>query len=199
MNGKSPEDCPRVVLDLGCGNRKKEGAIGLDIARIPQVDMLVDVMQTLPFRDSSVDEVYASHLVEHVDDLLAFMGEVWRICKPGALVHFRFPHGSTAYTTWRDPTHRRGVMLDTFDYFDPGTEAGRYFGYYHPAKFKMVKQRLTFNLNNDSGVPGRGRRILGRIIDSLANHDERAQYRCERFWGPLVGMEEAFIWLRAIK
>jgi len=198
-NGRSPDSCRRVVVDLGCGNRKREGAIGLDIARIPQVDLLVDVMGTLPFRDNSVDEVYASHLVEHVDDLLAFMGEVWRICKPGALVHFRFPHGSTLYMTWKDPTHRRGVLLDTFDYFDPSTDDGRYFGYYHPAKFKMVKQRLTFNLNNDTVLPDRFRRVLGRILDALANRDERSQYYCERFWGPLIGIEEALIWLRAIK
>ena len=196
--------CPQplarpVVVDLGCGSRKKPGAIGVDIARIRQVDLIADVMKTLPFRDASVDEVYASHLVEHVEDLMAFMGEVWRICKPGALVHFRFPHGSTPYVIWKDPTHRRGVFLDTFDYFDPGTFDGRVFGYYHPAKFKIVKQRLNFNMNADTWLPGRGRRIAGRVFDALANRSERAQYVCERFWGPWVGVEEAQIWMRTIK
>jgi SAM-dependent methyltransferase len=189
----------RVVVDLGCGSRKKAGAIGLDIARIPEVDMLVDVMRTLPFRDSSIDEIHASHLVEHVDDLLAFVGEVWRVCKPGALVYFRFPHASSAYVTWKDPTHRRGVLLDTFKYFDPKSFEGTYFGYYHPAKFDIRRQRLTFNMNTDTFVPRRGRRIAGRIIDALANRNERAQYFCERFWAPLVGIEEAHVWMRAIK
>lgn len=189
----------RVVIDLGCGSRKKAGALGLDIARIPGVDIIADVTRPLPFRDNSVDEIYASHLVEHVDDLKAFMGEVWRVCKPDALVHFRFPHASTPFVTWKDPTHKRGVFLDTFDYFDPNTFDGRTFGYYHPAKFRIVHQRLTFNMNSDSFVPGRARRVAGRIIDALANRSERAQYYCERFWGPLVGLEEAYIWMRAIK
>ncbi|MCZ7577680.1 MAG: hypothetical protein M5U18_11795 [Dehalococcoidia bacterium] len=38
----------RVVIDLGCGFRKKPGAIGFDIARIPGVDVICDVMRPLP-------------------------------------------------------------------------------------------------------------------------------------------------------
>lgn len=188
-----------VAIDLGCGFRKHPGAIGLDIARIHGVDILADVLRPLPFRDNSADEVYASHLVEHVDDLTRFMGEVWRVCKPNALVYIRFPHASTMYSIWRDPTHKRGIVLDTFDYFDPGTFDGQVFGYYNKTKFRMVKQRLTFNMNADAVVPQRARRVAGRIIDALANRSERAQYFCERFWGPLIGIEEAHIWLRAIK
>lgn len=194
--GESPR---RVVIDLGCGSRKRPGAIGLDIAHIDQVDVVADVSRPLPLRANCADEVYTSHLIEHLDDLMAFMGEVWRISKPGALVHFRFPHASASYDIWKDPTHRRGILLDTFDYFDPSTLDGRVFGYYHPAKFRIVKQRLYFNMNADTWLPGRGRRVVGRIVDALANRSERAQYFCERFWGPLIGIEEAQIWMRAIK
>lgn len=193
------DDAHRWVLDLGCGSRKKPGALGLDIARIPGVDMVANVMRPLPFRDNAVDEVYASHLVEHVDDLMAFMGEIWRVCKPGALVHLRFPHASTPMVIWRDPTHRRGVLLDTFDYFDPDTFSGKVFGYYHPAKFHIARRELTFNMNSDGYIPNRARRVGGRIVDALANRSQRSQYYCERFWGPWVGIEEAHIWMHAIK
>lgn len=188
-----------VAIDLGCGTRKYPGALGVDLARVEGVDILADVTRRLPFRDSSVDAVYGSHIVEHLDDLMGFMGEVHRVCKPGALVYFRFPHASTPYGIWKDPTHRRGVMLDTFDYFDPSTFDGQNFGYYNPAKFRIVKQRLTFNMNADTFMPGRARRVAGRIFDALANRSERTQYYCERFWGPFAGMEEAHIWLRALK
>jgi hypothetical protein len=43
------------------------------------------------------------------------------------------------------------------------------------------------------------RRVTGRILDALANRDRQHQYACERFWGPVVGMEEAHVWLRAVK
>ncbi len=189
----------RVVIDLGCGFRKKPGAIGFDIARIPGVDVICDVMRPLPLRDNSVDEIQASHIVEHVDDLMAFMGEVWRVCKPGALVYLRFPHGSSKYVTWKDPTHRRGVFLATFEYFDPNTFDGRAWGYYHPAKFEITRQQLNFNMNADTWQPKWARRIAGKIFDTVANYNGRAQYFCERFWGNWVGMEEAHIWMRAIK
>ncbi|MCO5201458.1 MAG: methyltransferase domain-containing protein [Chloroflexi bacterium] len=189
----------RVVIDLGCGFRKKPGAIGFDIARIPGVDVICDVMRPLPLRDDSIDEIQASHIVEHVDDLMAFMGEIWRVCKPGALVYLRFPHGSSKYVTWKDPTHKRGVFLATFEYFDPNTFDGRAWGYYHPAKFEITRQQLNFNMNADTWQPKWARRIAGKVFDTLANYNGRAQYFCERFWGNWVGMEEAHIWMRAIK
>ena len=193
------EATTKVVIDLGCGLRKKPGAIGLDIARLPGVDVIADVMRPLPLRDNSVDEIQASHIVEHVDDLMAFMGEVWRVCKPGALVYLRFPHGSSKFVTWKDPTHKRGVFLATFEYFDPNTWDGAYWGYYHPAKFETVKRYINFNMNADSFQPKRARRIAGRVLDRLANRNERAQYFCERFWGHWIGMEEGHLWLRALK
>jgi len=196
-----------VAIDLGCGFRKQPGAIGLDIARVDGVDVLADVTRPLPIRANSADRVYASHIVEHLDDLTRFMAEIWRICRPNALVYLRFPHGSTPYVAWTDPTHRRALMLATFDYFDPESLHGVLFGYYQSAKFRVVRRRLTFSLNaeapptGDPWVPGpnRARRVAGRILDSLANRSKRSQYICERFWGGLVGMEEGHVWLRAIK
>lgn len=189
----------RVVLDLGCGFRKKPGAIGIDIARMDGVNVIADVFRPLPFRDSSADEIFASHIVEHVEDLMAFMGEVWRVAKPGAVVHLRFPHASTPFVVWKDPTHRRGVFAETFNYFDPMTPDGAFFGYYHPAKFSIEKRILRFNMNADTWLPGRGRRFLGLIIDALANRSRRSQYVCERFWGHWFGLEEAHIWMRTLK
>ena len=189
----------RIVIDLGCGKRKKPGATGVDIARIPGVDIVADVMKPLPIRDNSVDEIVASHIIEHVDDVMDFMGEIWRICKPGATVYFRFPHGSSKYVTWKDPTHKRGVFLATFEYFDPNTFDGKAWGYYHPAKFEIPRRELNFNMNSDIWEAQFIRRNLGRFFDWLANRNERTQYLCERFWGNWVGMEEAHIWLKAIK
>lgn len=192
-----------VCVDLGCGKRKQPGSIGLDIARIPgSVDVMGDVVRT-PFRDSSVSRVFVWHLVEHVDVLPTLIAEVWRICRPGALVYFRFPHASSTHTAWTDPTHRRGLTLETFDYFDGQTLSGEMFGYYHEAPFRVVRRRLTFSANagDPTAIPphDRIRRVAGRTLDALANRNRRQQYLCERFWGPLVGMEEGHVWLRAVK
>jgi hypothetical protein len=43
------------------------------------------------------------------------------------------------------------------------------------------------------------RRVAGLVLDALANRNRRQQYFCERFWGPVVGMEEGHVWLRVVK
>jgi len=44
-----------------------------------------------PFADDSVDELYSSHCIEHVNCPLAFIFECVRICKVGAKVEIRCP------------------------------------------------------------------------------------------------------------
>lgn len=52
-----------------------------DIDR-PDVDHLVDV-QDLPFADASFDLVYASHVLEHVENELLGISEIARVLRPG--------------------------------------------------------------------------------------------------------------------
>ena len=73
-----------VRIDLGCGTNKQNGFIGVDRYPLPGVDAIADMNEPLPFRDDSVDLLVASHSLEHVNNLLATMKEVYRICKHGA-------------------------------------------------------------------------------------------------------------------
>jgi len=42
-------------------------------------------------------------------------------------------------------------------------------------------------------------RILSHLVHIVANRDRDSQFVCERFWGHLVGIEEAALVLRALK
>jgi len=53
-----------MKIDIGCGNHKKEGFIGLDIDKNSQADIIGSALD-LPLKDDSVDQIYCSHLVEH--------------------------------------------------------------------------------------------------------------------------------------
>ena len=93
-----------------------------------------------PFKDNTFDEVYCSHVLEHVDDFIKTMKEIHRISKNGARIIIRGPHFSCG-VSYRDPTHKTLFSYFTFDYFaDPS-------GYY-PRKdknlFKIVKRKLNF-------------------------------------------------------
>jgi ubiquinone/menaquinone biosynthesis C-methylase UbiE len=192
------EPCPPIKVDLGCGRRKVPGSLGVDIVPAPAVNVVADFRQGLPFRDNSVDAAYAYHLLEHMDDFIGFMEEVWRICKDGAHVYIKVPHGASPFVTWKDPTHKRGLFIATFAYFDDTYFDGAAFSYYSKAKFRIEKARLNFSIDNGQSFP-LFRRVANQLVHNFANRSRKTQYLCERFWGPLVGIEEAVLLLRALK
>lgn len=191
----------RFKVDIGCGTRKVRGAIGVDTLPVPGVDVVADINHGLPFRESSVDVVYCYHILEHVDDFLGTMNEIWRVCRPGGLVFVKVPHAASTFVTWKDPTHRRGLSIATFAYFDDTYFDGYAFAYYSKARFRIERAKLKFTLSSrDKSVTlSWQRRVVNKLFDALANRSRRWQYFCERFWGPVVGIEEADLVLRAIK
>jgi SAM-dependent methyltransferase len=191
----------RYRIDLGCGNRKVKGTIGVDTVPVPGVDVVADINHGLPFRDSSIDAVYSYHILEHMDDYLGTMNEIWRVCRHGALVFVKVPHAASSFVTWKDPTHRRGLSIATFAYFDDTYFDGAAFAYYSKARFRIERAKLSFTLSgrDEPVVLSWQRRLMNTLFDAFANRSRRWQYFCERFWGPLVGIEEAELVLRAIK
>jgi ubiquinone/menaquinone biosynthesis C-methylase UbiE len=187
-----------VRLDIGCGRAKVKGTLGVDRVPLPGVDVVADVERGLPFRDGSVDEIYTSHTLEHVQDFLGVMEELWRVCRPNALVHIWVPHATCPYTTWIDPTHRRGLTIATFSYFNP---AKNYLAYYSRARFDIVHARLRLSTvhRRRDGDLRRTRGLLAAVVEAVANHSRDWQYRAERWWGPLIGFDEARVVLRAMK
>jgi SAM-dependent methyltransferase len=105
QNPPIPPD--RNVLDLGCGPSKVPGAWGVDIHPYPGVDQVLD-FNAAPWNLPSdrFDSIFAHHIVEHVASIVAFMSELHRVARPGAVVHIVTPHFSSI-DSWKDPTHVR--------------------------------------------------------------------------------------------
>lgn len=128
-----------IRLNLGCGPKKKqkEGYINIDKKEWVKPDQVVDFeLAKLPFDTNSVDEIYTSHLLEHIENFIPFMEEIYRVCKPNAKVEIHAPHGLTEEGI-ADPTHVRFLCPHTFDYFDKST---RYFLYSFKCNFKVIKK-----------------------------------------------------------
>lgn len=123
------------ILDVGCGANKYEGAIGLDNNPRTAADVIHDLGSIpYPFPDDEFDLIVSRHVVEHVPDVMAFIGELHRIAKPGGRIHLVAPH----YTNpdWaNDPTHRNHINSYTFNTFTPGRQV---FDFYTDVQLKPV-------------------------------------------------------------
>jgi predicted SAM-dependent methyltransferase len=110
-----------IKLDLGCGASKQEGFTGMDIRKLPGVDIVHNIEEfPWPIKRNACTIIIASHLVEHIEPRysIQFMDECWRIMTPGGTLCIATPYpGSRGY--WQDPTHKQGWSEVTFQYFDP--------------------------------------------------------------------------------
>ncbi|WML66570.1 MAG: hypothetical protein METHP_00005 [Methanoregula sp. SKADARSKE-2] len=105
--------------DLGCGNRKKGEAVGIDINPDSSADVIHDLNAfPYPFEDSSFNEIYADNVIEHLDNVIKVMDEIYRISRPGGIIIIKVPYFRSRYA-FIDPTHKHYFTVESFTYFDP--------------------------------------------------------------------------------
>lgn len=124
-----------ILLDIGCGESKQPGFVGMDHQPLEGVDVVHSWNKfPWPFEDESVLTIVASHVVEHVNPadghFLDWMNECWRVLKPEGQLALVTPYaGSPGY--WQDPTHCNPCNEATWYYFDPG-HPSEFFRFYRP-------------------------------------------------------------------
>lgn len=81
-----------IMLDIGCGEGKKKGAIGCDLRKTDLVDIVADA-RFLPFNDECFDHVYSSHTIEHFShrEVKSILKEWIRVLKRGGTIEIRCP------------------------------------------------------------------------------------------------------------
>ena len=140
-----------MKLNLGANDRRIEGFISVDIA--PPADQIVDLSELWPWQDSSVDEVMALDVCEHIDTTevdgwgmpisgrIHFMNELHRVLKPGARATIETPNAAKGSGFIQDPTHVSPYCLSTFKYFEHGAFAHSRLAksYCITAAFKVIE------------------------------------------------------------
>lgn len=127
-----------LKLNLGCGKDIRPGWINIDRIRGPGVDVVLDLDQeNLPFSDGIVDEVLASHILEHLvrwEDLLV---EIHRVLRPRGRLEIHVPYGFKPYIG-----HIRFFLPWTIDQFCVDRPADMNNLQAKPL-FRKVKQRIN--------------------------------------------------------
>jgi SAM-dependent methyltransferase len=131
--------CKSLQLGSGLGTILP-GIVNVDINASTKPDVICDLnAKIFPFRENTFDMIVAISVLEHLDDFFAAMGEIHRISKQGASIHILVPHFSSA-AAFVDPTHRQFLSARSCDYFIPGTDIEKNYGFYLPYRFKLKKR-----------------------------------------------------------
>lgn len=146
-----------VKLDVGCGFKKRNdtpGWIGIDQDPNSEADISCDIEKGLPFPDSSVDFIYTSHVLEHINDLMYVMDEFWRVLKKDGLVEIEVPHyqGGNAL---RHPDHKRLMHGELWFFWDPKVNQADRNSYGVKARFVIaqnVDHTKTLCVVEDGGM-----------------------------------------------
>jgi hypothetical protein len=100
-------------INIGGGYKRYDGFLNLDMDHHTNPDFIVNLEKDLlPFDDSTVDEVKAHHILEHLGEgFFHLMKELYRICKDGAIIDIVVPHHRHDIFL-ADPTHRRPILIE---------------------------------------------------------------------------------------
>lgn len=124
-------------LNVGCGPDIKKGWTNLDYNGNYGPDVVHDLDSfPYPFENDCFDVIYCSHVLEHVADLFRTLDELFRILRPGGVLHIRVPHFSNG-NGYNDLTHRRFFGWFTFQQMVRG-----YYNRSFP--FRIESQRFNY-------------------------------------------------------
>lgn len=138
-----------------------------------QPDVVVDLNKGLaPFESDSIDEIRAEHFLEHVEDLMLLLEEMYRVSKNGAVWNILVPHYSRGFL---HPFHTRGFSYGSFDWFFTKASPERY------GDMDLSVQKVRFNYTR---LDGKIARLVAAPLNLFANINRSL---CERVWCYWVG------------
>lgn len=152
----------KIILDIGCGSKKKPGSIGLDYSYSKGVDHVLNLENdTFPFADESVDCIYSSHCFEHLTKMDNVWSEISRVIKTNGTIEIwtPYPHGDDQWLIG----HVAGWSLSRWDHLSSSERSfysknflnGGYWKW-NEARFviksEVIKQLDEMNIPHDFAV-----------------------------------------------
>jgi Methyltransferase domain len=107
-----------LKLDLGCGPNKRPGFTGVDSREFTGVDVVTDLNSLWPWDDASVEEIHASHVLEHftAPQRMHIFNEMYRVLIPNGKATIITPWWASG-RAYGDPTHQWPPVCEMSYYY----------------------------------------------------------------------------------
>src|SRR4051812_3370380 len=155
-----------MVLDIGCGKRKIEAdAVGIDMSADSAAEHVWNLDEyPWPLETNAFDRIHMSHVIEHLEDPMRAMAEVYRVARNGADVFIATPHFSS-HNSYVDPTHRRHLAANSFEYF-----SGKNFPSFTGAPYRFDVEHVELTFGGNFVLDNLGRFLAKRSLKWYERH-----------------------------
>ncbi|MCC6212857.1 MAG: tetratricopeptide repeat protein [Burkholderiales bacterium] len=172
------EERPPMRLHIG-GKQTMVGWKILNVQPGPGVDFVADCSDLGAFEDGSVDEIYASHVIEHLsyrDPVQTALREFHRVLKRGGTARIGVPDFERLCRLYLDPRHSDqdrffimqmafGGQVDEHDFHRVGFDFETLSRYLTAAGFSRVERVGDFGLfDDDSAIRFSGEPISLNVV-----------------------------------
>ncbi len=125
-----------IKINIGASATYIPGFVNIDI--MPHADICLDLNKdVLPFEDSSVDVIFSYHTLEHIENYLFALSELYRVLRHRGKLFLGLPYVSSTRYHLVNPYHCQNFNEYSFDFFDPERLKGS-ASEQNPISFKKV-------------------------------------------------------------
>lgn len=148
------------------------GFVGIDGERHSAADVVADLAWVpWPIKDSSVDEVRAWHVLEHLPgySLHDAIWEIYRVLRPGGMLYVKVPYKEKGPYY---PYHFRVFNEHSFDAWTTGRVNA--WTAQHHLLFQRKAQQVVWQLSGP--LTWHSQRKVPRLFNAVTRADERGSY-----------------------
>jgi len=159
-----------MKLNLGCNTRIKEGYLNVDRDFYPGVNYQCDVSDLSSFKDESIEEIYASHILEHFSHTrTADVLKEWRrVLQTGGILKLAVPDFRRAIDIYLKCGMKDWIVY--FLYGDQGYEGANHYCAFDEGRLKCILESIGFcDISRVDSLPGSDSSECSNNISNMDN------------------------------